>query len=549
MLQIPIHLQIPMNVSKIACSAYMRSTFNSAAPAGGFWTYEGYDATSGAGDFDDTPPNPLFPYNVGDVIPLGDDFQINYRDKTPGFYKVTYNYSGNQDEVVLELLDSDTQCAGADTSQTFSNTDNTAYSLLGLLSSGDCITITSGGQWEDIDGAGAAFNTTTGELTPSNVSTPGEYRFRYYLNTTGYDIFDCEECPSFESTFTANVLAAFGINITSSAASCDHTISVENPDTTISNEAKVLMDTAESRDWPVYQVRKKVTSSCDGEMVNEVVNYVDNHLLYTVLQTNADLNNGGNIETVKLFSTTTGAIDVPVAPFGPNQAAQKGTAGQVTATDLVYDCNNPTRFSNALEIVIKNYLIDTVGLTDGVNFSFEFAAVDALCTNATLKIYMGVYHSPSNQWVGVNRTSSQIVYKTDSGAIDTTSGNTDILVNSSTNLYVESPAPCNGTSKLRWGSEDESVSTIIDTANTDYNVVTLNVSTFTFTNDPNDSNSTESCEGYTLTASPFNCVGTTTYLWDRDGETTASITVSPGTYSVTADCDNPSSSDTKSITV
>lgn len=89
--------------------------------------------------------------NTGDNINLGDNPELPYDGKDPGFYSLTYTYSGGANDLILEILDNQI-CTGPDQAITISVSE-TNLNLESYLSAGTCSSADTSGDWVNVSGA------------------------------------------------------------------------------------------------------------------------------------------------------------------------------------------------------------------------------------------------------------------------------------------------------------------------------------------------------------------------------------------------------------
>lgn len=515
-------------MATLTCSFNLRTASTSVGvPTGGKWYYKGYSSTEG-GPYDDTPATSLFPSLViDDEIPGGDNPVVYTLGVTAGYYLVQYQYPGNILSRVIKIT-TQNENAGNSDSLSFSTSDNNTYNLLTFTGG------LPGGTWTDLDGAGAGFN--NGEITPSNFPSPGVYEFLYSFKVGNYEEIDCQACPPLESTITVTIDDGFTVSIVQSAGTCDYTISMENPDTALANQAKLLINANDSA--PTFSQRRKVTSTCGEELYNQVINQQTFSIhLYNKVNNLAD---GGNLEYITAYSTTQGAITIPLAPSGVNMAVMSGVGGNVTAGQLVFNSASPNTFEDAITFVIRNYL-GTLGYVEGVNYNLFPTTVEV----DDIFIFFRCKHNPTTEWIGLDNALSTIEYVQTSGGIPQTSGTPEILDIPLTIdfSYDRSPCPIN----LRYRTNPTNSPAWLDEPNVTYNSIPLAGIATSFSLH-GSSVLVEQCASTILTATPQNCAGNVTYLWNT-GDTTNSINRVSGTFSVDADCDNPVETDTDTITL
>lgn len=525
------------------CTISIRSGLMSSAPGGGSWTYKGFSPSSPNGPFAITPSSPLFPgISVDTIIPYGDDFTL-YTDNTqPGYYKVQYNYTGSSNDLIIKIQ-SDTICAGVDTTYNLSETDTTVYTLTDLIDDSTCPSgLTLGGTWTDLD---TAPGYSAGTFQPS-ASSVGTYRFRYSLEETNFDQVQCADCPDLETTLTITVSSAFITIITSSEDTCTYAASIFNPDDDTPDEATVTVATDAEKPVMSY---KLVISNCQEDVV-DVTREVSSGVVGLFLRNDVGdpFQAGGYFRTLRLRSTTGTDITVPLAPLGTDVATYSGVGGTTNATELTYNPVSPSVFANAISIAIQNYL-GTLGYTNGTHYRLFGVTIDTTVDSSLIgkiiEISFGSKHNPSSEWLGIRQTDGRIQYIEYPGStLTSVTGGIRFASQASYNeIYSHYPCP-NGDNKLDFTVV--SVSSLADQTTLDYNSITLNSATIT----PSITGTVEmECDSTTLTANTLNCAGSLAYTWSTT-ETTSSINVvTPGTYTVDVDCSSPLSSDSDSKTI
>lgn len=503
------------------------------SPKGGYWIYNGY-STSAAGPFNMTPANPVFPgYAPGQVLYGGEsDFLIYVKDKTNGFYSLSYYFESGNNTLKIQVID-DSLCVAQDQTITMSSSGS-PVDLTTYLDDLSCASHETGGDWEDLDSSGAL----TGSSFDPQTAGAGTWRIRYYFNESGFT----DACCDTEIILTIVVTANFSIDILTTDTTCAHTLTVIDPVSSVALDVDVAM---EQNYYPTISFKTKVTSPCSSDVVSAVKKYTPNNKLYTRINTDQEIFTGGFIETLTVYSVTTGTLDIPLAPSGSNQAVFSGSAGTTNATALTYNEFNPTVFANAIDIAIRNYLTGE-GYVEGVDFKYGFSEVDSFGIPGIFSIYFEIFHNAPNNWIGIQLSSGEINYNLD-GSTPDVSVNTSVAGDFDAILVTDYIAtPClTGPNKLTWVSNPF---TVIDDTGCDYDVIDLTAAAFTITRA--SGNSVYSCDAKVLTATPFNCGGTVGYTWSS-GESVAAITklVGTGSYTINATCSSPASSDSDSIII
>lgn len=521
-----------------SCTKYIRSDLSGLAtgvdfPSGGQWTYLGYSTVEG-GPYNDTPANPLLPYSANTALPLGDDFELDTTGVSLGFYAFQYDQGGETYTLTLEVQDG-ANCAGVNSSKTYASSDATVYDLSTFLDGTGCPSHTVGGSWENMDGASGW---SEPNFTPS-VAGVGTYRFRYYLQDDDYTAYECGDC-NIEAIITVEVLADFDVFITTSSGTCTYTIDLQHPSTTTSGDFDISISADDQSPTVTYD--KLVESTCrNNAIINEEI--LKNHWLYaTHITTDSALQNTGYIETLTIQSTTSGNIAIPLAP---TTATLTGAGGTINGYDLAFYNVNPAIFEQTIKKAIINYL-DSQGYTRYTDYKLSYVSVHP---DNTLTIGFGIKNNPSSEWLGIERAVVSASYRVSKGSSPVTTITPGFLAStiSITEVYNEGVCP-NGNS-LKYSTQSVPPASYLNTTTLDYNLIPLTVSTLT----PGLASSSDvdiDCSGTTLTANTVNCVGSVTYLWSS-GETSSAITKKngAGTFTVTATCTSPSSSDTASKTI
>lgn len=516
---------------------HLRTNQSVYAPTGGEWTYNGYNGTNPAGPFNEIPASPLFPGVAdGDVIQTGDDPAFIKEDKTPGFYSFTYNYTGGFLNLVIGLVD-DVVTSGVSTTVHLSINEITPQDLLVLLG-GD-----PGGIWTNLD---SAAGWSPPELTPS-VAGLGTWRFQYSVLENGFVEIDCDDCPELVSIITVIVEEDFAVSIKATSTDCTYTLSLAHPDTLVDDDVAVVVDETLSRDYPVFQYKRHVVSTCGDEYLDSTTqSYIPTPTMGVGVVTNTSFpfSAGGFVTTLRAYSVDKGEVNIPLAPSGPSQAQFTGPYGTTNATALTYSPGSESVWTTALTIAIKNYLSVAEGLEHGTDYTIKGISVSL--TFKTLSIWMGIYHNAPSNWLGLRKINSQISYTYDGVSSHTNTADSHLATvgTSMTVNYASSPCPY-GATQLSYKTAN--IVSYLDLASYDYDNVAISVATVTVT--PSASSTHEqNCPGFILEAVTMNCTGTVTYLWNTT-ETAYTITVPSGTYSVEVECDSPVATANDEITV
>lgn len=443
------------------CTKFIRADLSDSGgapyPGGGVWTYLGYSTVEG-GPYTDTPATPLVPYAKDAVIPEGDDFELVTGGVTTGYYAFQYDQGGQTYTSLIGIF-SGIDCAGVDSDKIYSSSDATVYDLSTFLDGTGCPTHTTGGAWENIDSA-PGFSAPN--FTPSTAGV-GIWRFRYYLQDTGYEAYeDCEDC-NVEALITVEVTADFRVFITTADTTCQYTAAVDNPSDSVANKANVSIDDDDF--FPSFEFRKVVDSDCeDTDCTVSIVashpdtgvednfklviapNYLASDILYNaafltcndeVAWINATTTNskfasthnymlgfelegfqtGGYIDRIQMTENNNGVETnfwVPCAPSGANQATFSGSGGTTDATALTFDDTLPGNFSAAIAIAIRNELIDNRGYseaeTEGTTDEF-FLAWDTSSYSGgdgRIAIRFTVKHQPTGIWAGLKTSAATV---------------------------------------------------------------------------------------------------------------------------------------------
>lgn len=498
------------------CTYSIRTQLTNFA-AGGIWTYVGYNSSSDAGPWSETPVTPLVPEVAGSVINRGDNFSIITDNKSFGYYRFNYTLNGTTVSLTVRVID-DTITAGTSKSLILS-TSSSPVNLLTQLGA------SAGGTWTDVNNAGAAFANNI--LTPTTLTPGNIYRFTYSLKNN-YTPGGCTACPPLEATITVSIQSVFTGRIDSNDDTCTVTMTLVHPDTSVSNQAKVTVPTNALS--PVLTV-KRVITDCNNVVVNELVTNIKAVTEVTIgasMTTGNNLQTSGFLETLTLNNSAGGTVTVPLAPSGANQAVFSGIGGNITASSLTYQGINNPAFASAIKTAIVNYL-GTQNFTENTNYRVYVTSTDGY-----VSIRLSAKHNPSTAWLGFN----QLAYK-----ITSTSGNTTVSGNSK--FSGESPidvfyngSPCPSSLVARPVFAD----TIVDLATTTYTSISIKANTHSFTL-ANTSVMSSTCPAKLLTAVGLNCNGVLTYAWNYGGVTTSTVKViTKGIYTVTISCSNPAGS-------
>ena len=501
------------------CTYNIRTQLTSFAP-GGTWTYVGYNSSSDAGPWSQTPVVPLVPELSGTTINRGDDFAIITDNKSFGYYRFNYTIGTDTVSLTIRVID-DIITSGVSTSITLSTQDN-PVDLLYILGG------SANGVWTDLDSAGGAFNSGTNTLTPTTLTPGNTYRFKYSL-TNGYAQGGCTSCPSLESTVTVSIVSGFSARIDATDDTCTFTMALKNPDDNVSNKAKVVIEADSFR--PKFTV-KRVVTDCNSltvaDDVVEVAAFTELIIGHNMGTVPSALQTGGFIETLTLTNSAGGTVTVPLAPSGANQAVFTGVGGSTTASALTFAAFNTSAYRDALQIAIANSL-GAQGFFANTHYRL-FVRVDNISGTGEVVIGFFAKHQPSSAWLGYNTMS----YRVTSSSNTTSAGINYKFYGYSFIPATYSLGSCGYLNVLPAGSTQ-----IIDTSTSTYNNIVLTGSTYVFTVD-GSSVSSLTCTSKRLQAVPLNCTGNTTYLWDYKGATTSVIEVFvKGTYKVTLTCDNP----------
>lgn len=530
------------------CVLYLRTDFMYGAPTGGYWVYNGYSSSSESGPFTDIPANPIWiGIDSGDVIPFGDDPQLNYLNRSVGFHSFTYNYVGGSNTLTIQIID-DADCAGEDNTVYDSSSSATPIDLSTYLASAGCPSPAGGGNWENLDGASGW---SAPNLTP-NVAGAGTFRFRYTLTPTTFDIVDCADCPAFEATITVEITAAFEVNISTASTTCTSTLTIEHPGTGVTDDVAVVMDNTINKSYPVFQFKTRVTNSCGlADIVSSTQTFSYSGVAYLGVSGGTGLTAGGFIEYVTVYSVTAGNFNVPLAPSGANIATFSGSGGTTNATALTFNGVDTTTLRDALKIAFNNYMIDVLGYASEVDYSLKFFTISPISFFPA--VYMGIYHSPPASYVGLQRASAAIEYKYDGATPVTGTSIGTIFTNPVVRATYTDGTCLIGAKTLKSETNSISYTTFTNAALMDYDSYPLTTATLSTTVNLGSVNTNldEDCPYTELTAVPLNCGGVVTYLWTPGGETSNTVyrVTGAGVQQVDADCSSPVASDSDSVTI
>lgn len=498
----------------VGCTYNIKKDLAPSFADGGTWKYIGYNVSSNTGPWTGTPANPLVNYSANSIIPLGDDFVIETKNKSLGYYKFTYTYLGSVVELIVRVID-DVVTAGV--SKTINLTPSSGNTNL-LTELG----ATAGGVWTDVDNVGAAF--VNNVLDPSGLSE-GEYEFKYNL-TGSYEDKGCETCPPLESTIIVKISQSLTVLIEATDNTCAYTIAAKHPDTNTVNSAKVQIAT--NAYAPTLTVNKVISNDCEGVVYTAAETFGSFDFVYVgVSSLSSDvIEAGGYLETVQLTDSVTQAVTtVPVAPFGPNIANFSGLGGPLTANDLIYNGVDFNTFASSIAKAIQNNL-GVSGFIQGEHYILRVGG-----SPVGLRIQMAAKHNPTTKWFGV--TSFTFKKVTGGVNITTATSNKSITYIGGSLNYATSPCPKSLRLSLQIAANP------INIANTTYTNIAV-VTPIALTVNAADSKLTEDCDSKAMQAIVQNCIGNITYSWSS-GETTQGIEkVTRGTYTVTVTCSNPS---------
>jgi hypothetical protein len=509
------------------CTYYIRKDLTTYAP-GGTWTYVGYNVSTDAGPWGANPQSPLVSHAPGTVIQGVDDFLINTDNKSFGYYRFNYTLNSSTVSLTVRVID-DTITAGSDKELTLSTADTPANLLYALGASPN-------GTWTDLNGAGAAFNPTTGILTPTTLTPGNTYRFKYTL-TNGYAQGGCQSCPDLETTITVFIAASFSARLDVTDDTCTYTMTLAHPDTAVANQGKVSISA--DAFVPNLSVRQIITDCNSIQVYNQVVrfgNSVELIIGHSTDITAIHLQSGGFIETLTLSNSAGGTVVIPLAPSGANQAVFAGIGGSTDASALTFSAYNSSSYQNAVGIAIRNYL-GTQNFFENIHYKL-FLSVLPTFANGSLKIGFIARHQPSTAWLGYNTMG----YRASTGAgITTAAINYKFTVNAVNPVTYNIPG-CSNLQAVFITSLPGGVENIIDVSTATYNNIPLLSNTYTLTLDNANSIMSRVCNSKRLQAVPLNCSGTVSYLWPGYFNATASVieVVNKGTYTVSVSCTNPS---------
>ncbi len=511
----------------MSCVKNIRTDLAPTFPEGGVWTYVGYNVSNPSGSFGANPATPLI--NVAPTTVLtawGDNFTIDTVDKTAGFYRLTYSVSSQTFTLTIGV-ESDAQCAGANVNITVDESSSTPINLFSALASTECPSPTSGGTWTNLD---SATGWSAPNFTPSTAGA-GVYRFKYSLFESGFTVVNCD-C-SLEATVTVTVVDTLSASISAVSDDCTYTMVIKHPDTATPNSIKLAVSSNS-----IVATYNRLITSCSGTITTPKSTSVSP--IGITLITSQSLGTGGYIDHFTLKTTTGATITVPLSP---TTAILTGVGGTITAAQLTFLSVSPAIFSTAIYKAILNYL-DSLGYTDGTHF--KLTAVNYLPTNR-LRITFGAKHNPGSLWMGISTAENELEFYPNGSSVipvldeDDWSPSVPSFVMSE--VYANAPCPT-GATQL---SQTFAISTLGQMNLTSFDFDTIELTNTTVAVTPTGTATTD-CAGYELTATGTPCSGTLSYLWST-GDTSSSITVQNGTYTVTVTCSDPSASDDATITV
>ena len=508
----------------MSCAVGIYDKLGMTSPGNGTWKYIGYSTIS-SGPFTVTPVNGLFPFIALNTLLTGwgHNFVLDDSGKTAGFYKLEYHHNQGVDTVVVELLQSN-PCAGTVLSQSVAFGSSTPLNFNTLAGNIGCTV--SGGIWVAVT-SGSGFNVNTGVLTPTGLAA-GTYNYKYVAGTyTGTGCADCKTVIEFNVTVQSAIL--FNATSIVSDASCTYTYHVYDP--TGVTENRILFTNAV--DSTKYQLQYNVVvKNCDGVVVNNQPISINSTGQVATEVFSSAFTTGGHFETLRLRSTLGLNIDIPLAP---GTATFTGVGGITNATELTYNSSTPAIFYNALEVAVKNYL-GVLGYVSGVDYQLD--RVGQYSGNS-VSFRFGCKHNPTGRWLGLATTLARTTFRQTAGGSIQTTVNALVYYGSIVFNHSFSGIPClSGLNALSLAVTSLSLHVGV----IDYNTLPL-LNGGAVTVSPTGVRS-KLCSNKLITATPFGCAGSVTYLWST-GETTYSILVpaAPGTaYSVIVSCSSPASS-------
>lgn len=355
---------------------------------------------------------------------------------------------------------------------------------------------------------------------------------------TSFSNYPCQYCS--QVTITLNQCSV-GVQITDTPVSCNITYEIGAEGNVASTTVFPQLQNNDKR--LLYPLEYNVNSSCDGLLANNTT--------FVEVNTNLGLavagpvNSGGFVEYLRIRSTTAGNIDIPLAP---GTAVLSGAGGTISnSNDLIYNPGSPATMASALLRATRNYL-GTLGYNLGSDYSINTTSV----SSSEVKIFFVCQNTTSGEWLGTSRVHSEISVDTDGDGLnvqvhtnieDTQGSNSSGLRFNFDDLQNYGSFLCSDTSigmSLTINTAEP-----LDFAACDYDTLVLNGTAGTL-----DAFGTvfPDCDYIELTADVTSCNDTISYDWNT-GDTTASIDVLSGNYSVTVDCPDSSCQASDSISV
>lgn len=488
----------------MACIKQIRSDLAPSFPAGGIWTYVGFASTD-SGPFTETPSVALVPFPQGSVLTAeGDNFNIDSTGVSEGYYKFNYTYVGSTVSLIIKVEQGN---VGADVAVSYDISDDGPYDLNDLITTTDLT-----GTWTDVDGAGEDEEA----FVPSNLSA-GVYRYTYSLIDSGYENKGCADCD-LETTVTITISESFSASVSITNTACNYSMTLEEPKVGTANT--MLLSVSSGVERVFGQIDRVVASSCGVPDDQATVNLYSTVIQNTVTSAEAFVD-GATMTTLTLANAAGGTVVIPLAP---GTATLTGSYGTTTATALTFSTLNPGVFGNAVKVAAYNYLIDE-GYTIDEDVDLYGVTFDA---DNYMTVTMGVKHNPTGDWLGLGKGVAVLSYISGTPEVEAVTSSNWVMTGGAFSATIDYPLGSCGTLSLTFTA---AASVVVDDATSDFDTIALTGGSYVVT----PSTTPVACTSKTLAVNAHNCSGTLSYLWNT-GQTSSSIVVLPGMYSVNVTC-------------
>lgn len=378
--------------------------------------------------------------------------------------------------------------------------------------------------------SGTGWSTAIG-ASNSSTHTPqnGEGYYRVIVYCGGVPL-----CPS-QDTYFWSPPCGGSVVIADSSTPCTYEIFMEHPDNGTNNLRATLVSDSTEQD---AEVRVRVTSTCDGELVNDVIN--SPFEVWRGVFVN-DLDDGvSRVQELRVMDASSGTwtqlvLNPTTTPYLTNNSSCG--EGTVAAADLIFDSSDPNAMELALFRLIKNALCDEFGAVEGVDYDLQVLVL----SSGFLSIYMKCKHNPSGQWIGFTDNGDTFLGYTNIAGrqdVDTTAVNMD------TPSFVRNYlTPCGYINK----NQEADTQGFVDLSSCIYDTIVLNSTSEPLVQDGAE-DTQETCTLYTLTSSVSDCpTSNVFYQWqyrEDAGEpwaniantTDTHITFIEGDYRLIVDC-------------